>query len=464
MLTPALVGNATKAALESERLPPAALAELQERKLRDLLQYTAARSVFYARLYQSIDLDRAPLTDLPTVNKEIIQKNFDEVVTDPRLNRAEVKRFCDESVPGGNPWYLNEFIVLLTSGTSGQRGCYVWDTQMLAEAVAQGYRQSNRGPTAEQGPHRIAAIAQIDPCDATNVLLSMIPEFVGPKKLIDIRQDFATVCRQLEEFQPTTLAAYPYMLWLLSEEVRAGRLHIRPSRINSSADVLSSSDRAAIRAVFGVEPYNYYCATEVPYLAWECDAHQGLHVNADYVILESVDAQNRPVPPDRMGDKVLVTNLSNRALPLVRYEISDQVEYMEEPCPCGCLLPRVRTVAGRIEHILFLPGVQGNQVRLIEEHVDDIVGRVEGVAKYQVIEEESDRLTVNVICEDRNKWNEVRAGVVAGLQQCFRKYGVAEDRIRIDLRPVDRLEPIQPGSNKVCRFWNRLQEKSRQSV
>ena len=74
---------------------------------------------------------------------------------------------------------------------------------------------------------------------------------------------------------PTLLAAYPYMLWLLSEEAGKGRLHIRPQRVTSSADVLTAADRAAVRTAFGVEPYNYYCSTEVPYLAWECDANDG---------------------------------------------------------------------------------------------------------------------------------------------------------------------------------------------
>ena len=457
MLTRALIAEAMGRAREGEGLSAQELESLQQRKLRELVRFAAGQSPFYRQLYRGIDLDRATLTELPAVNKETIQDRFDEVVTDPRLRLADIKRFCHESSHDSSPWYLETFLALLTSGTTGRRANYVWDLPMLADAIAMGYRQSNRpGPaTGPAGAERIAAVIQIDPTDASNILMSMIPESAGTARLIDIRQDLAAICRQLNDFQPTLLASYPYLLWLLSEAARDGRLSIKPKRITSSADVLTASDRRSIRTAFGVEPYNYYCSTEFPYLAWECDSHDGLHVNADYLILESVDADNRPVPPGALGDKVLVTSLSNRAMPLVRYEMSDQVEYATSPCPCGCRLPRVRTVAGRVEHVLTLPGPNGARVPLLEEHVDDIVGRLDVVATYQVIQEDPTRLTVNIVGRDPSVWDQVKDQVREALGRSFQMYGVDASQVRLDLRPVETLEPEGPGSRKVCRFWNR---------
>jgi phenylacetate-CoA ligase len=453
VLNEALVADAMRRAREGESLPPEALARLQERKLRDLLRAAAAGSPFYARLYRGIDLERAALTDLPTVTKELVQRHFDDAVTDRRLRLDEVQRFCRAPRPQEGPFYLGEFAVLQSSGTTGLRGCYVWDRAALADAVAVGYRQSNLGVAA--GGQRIAAILQPDPTDATNVLMNLVPASAGEKRILDIRRELPQLVEELNAFQPTLLAAYPYLLWLLAEAAREGRLHVRPQRITSSADVLTAGDRAAIRSAFGVEPYDYYCSTEVPYLAWECDAHDGLHVNADYVLLEPVDTDSRPVPPGTLGDKALVTNLSNRVLPLIRYEMSDQVEYATGPCPCGCLLPRIRTVAGRVEHVLSLPGAAGPRVRIIEEYVDDFVGRVEGVARYQVIQEAADRLTANVIARDSRPWEETRRAVQDSLEGCFLKYGVDPTRVQVVLLRVAQLEPVEPGSRKVCRFWNR---------
>jgi phenylacetate-coenzyme A ligase PaaK-like adenylate-forming protein len=364
-----------------------------------------------------------------------------------------VQAFCEEPAARSSPWYRGEFVALMSSGTTGQRGYYVWDRGALADAVAVGHRQSNRGPSPVR--ERVAAVIQVHHSDATNVLLSLIPDAVGEARRIDITHELDAVCAELNDFQPTVLAAYPYLLWLLGEEARAGRLTIRPRRITSSADVLTAGDRAALRATFGVEPYNYYCSTEVPYLAWECDAHDGLHVNADYVLLESVDAHNRPVADGSLGERILITNLSNQVLPLIRYQMSDQVAWTRGPCPCGCRLPRISTVAGRVEQVLKLPGPGAAWVPLIEEYVDHLVGPLDGIARYQVIQEAPSRLTVNVIARGNLPWEEVRGSVLDGLRRCFRKYGVAADRVEVDLRPVDELEPVQPGSRKVCRFWNR---------
>src|SRR5690242_14158542 len=97
MLTQALVADAMRQAMQGERLPPAGLAALQERKLRDLLRLAAERSPLHPRLYQGIDLERAALTDLPPITKEQVQSHFDEVVTDRRLNLEGVRQFCRET-------------------------------------------------------------------------------------------------------------------------------------------------------------------------------------------------------------------------------------------------------------------------------------------------------------------------------------------------------------------------------
>lgn len=458
MLDHMMVADAMQRVMANEHLPPPALQNLQAERLRDLVRFAVENSAFYARHFESLDLQNVTLADLPPVNKPLIQANFDEVVTDSRITLADVKRFCAETGPQETPWFLDEYCALVTSGTTGNRGNYLWDKAALAEAIAVGFRQSNRGKAStDAAPQRIAAIVQIDVYDATNILLSMIPADIGTKRIIDIRQDFSEICAELHEFQPTMLASYPYMLWLLAEaQADPNRpLNIHPQRITSSADVLNQSDRTAIREAFGVDPHNYYCSTEFPYLCWECDAHEGLHVNADSLILESVDAHNRPVPPGQLGDKVLVTSLSNRVLPLIRYEMSDQVELMTEPCPCGCLLPRVRTVAGREEHILSLPGHDETPVRLIEEYVDDIVGPKAEVATYQVIQESANRFTINAIGREGHSWDQVRSAITDGLTECFAKYGVAHEQVELKIREVEQLEPITPGSNKVCRFWNR---------
>lgn len=457
MLTQTLVESARVQAMQSERLAPAALAALQTEKLRALVRHAIAQSPFYARHYAGINPDSFALTDLPIVTKPQIQAAFDEVVTDRRLTRVGVADFVQSRNPG-SPWHLGAFAVMLSSGTSGVRGYYVLDGEGLADVIAIGYRQSNRpgqGPPGPPPPQRIAAVMLIEPFDSAGLLMRLIPDWVGTKLLLDLREDFAVICQRLNEFQPTLLSSFPYMLRLLCAASKDGRLKIQPKRITSSGDVLTDSDRRLVRETLGVEPHDYYCSTEASYIAWECDVHDGLHINADYVLIESVDKESRPVADGKLGDRLLLTNLSNRAMPLIRYEMSDQVTLDPRPCSCGCLLPRIRKVAGRIEHVLNLPGKSaGERVPLIPEHIDDFVGNIADLACYQVIQEEADRLTINVVLAAHVNRESAESAVRNAMLECFRRYGVVET-IRMEVRFGDRLEPIRAGSEKVCHYWNR---------
>ena len=78
-----------------------------------------------------------------------------------------------------------------------------------------------------------------------------------------------------------------------------------------------------------------------------------LHVNADWVLLEPVDAEHRPMPPGEPSHTVLLTNLANRVQPIIRYDLGDSVIAKPEPCACGSPLPAIR-VEGRHDDVVSL--------------------------------------------------------------------------------------------------------------
>src|SRR5207244_11937336 len=77
----------------------------------------------------------------------------------------------------------------------------------------------------------------------------------------------------------------------------------------------------------------------------ECPEHSGLHVNADGVLIEIV-AGGRPAPPGTPG-AIVVTDLSNFAMPLIRYQIGDVGVLADRACPCGRGLPLLESIEGR---------------------------------------------------------------------------------------------------------------------
>src|SRR5690606_33710932 len=80
---------------------------------------------------------------------------------------------------------------------------------------------------------------------------------------------------------------------------------------------------------------------EIQIAAFEC-RHRRLHVNADWVILEPVDASYGPVPVGEPSATVLATSLSNRVQPIIRYDLADSVTVLPDRCGCGTTRPAIR--------------------------------------------------------------------------------------------------------------------------
>jgi phenylacetate-CoA ligase len=141
--------------------------------------------------------------------------------------------------------------------------------------------------------------------------------------------------RALNEYQPDILVMPPSAATRLADEQAAGRLTIRPRTILSSAEVLTDAARARFRAAWGADLYDTYVMTETGLIGAECPQRGGIHISEDLVVIESVDERHQPVPHGTAGGKVLVTNLTNYAQPLIRYEVPDRITLSPDICRCG---------------------------------------------------------------------------------------------------------------------------------
>ncbi len=112
----------------------------------------------------------------------------------------------------------------------------------------------------------------------------------------------------------------------------------------------------------GRKLFNVYGATETSSIASECDHHSGLHLYEDLVIVEAVDSDNEPVPAAVSADKLLVTVLFSRTMPLIRYEMSDSIILAGSVCPCAMPYKLIETIQGRVEEVMHLPNKGGEQV------------------------------------------------------------------------------------------------------
>jgi phenylacetate-coenzyme A ligase PaaK-like adenylate-forming protein len=254
--------------------------------------------------------------------------------------------------------------VSATSGSSGRKSVIVTDSHEWA-AVIVSYARANEWAGIHTGlTHRVrmAVVSSTAPWhQSSRVAATVRSPFVVSERL-DAANPLPGIVARLNQLQPDVLIAYASMIRVLAREQLDGRLRITPRGVNSSSEVLTAEARADATRAWNVAPFNVYAATETGGIAAECDQHQGMHLFEDLVIPEIVDNNYHPVPPGDTGDRLLVTVLSSRTLPLIRYEMTDRVAVTTRTCPCGRPFRLLQAIDGRTDDMLELPGHDGGMV------------------------------------------------------------------------------------------------------
>src|SRR5262249_38034183 len=204
--------------------------------------------------------------------------------------------------------------------------------------------------------------------------------------------DLDAFARKLRR-RPGLLFGHAHSVYLLAEYVRgAGLRGIRPRGIITSAMVLHDWQRRVIEEVFACPVTNRYGCEEVSLIACECEQHHGLHVNSDGVYVELL-RDGRPVAPGEPGS-VVVTDLTNRAMPLLRYQVGDVAVWSERVCPCGRGLPLLERLEGReADYVVTARGELISGISLTENFALE----VPGVAQLQIGQETERRFRFPIV-------------------------------------------------------------------
>lgn len=131
------------------------------------------------------------------------------------------------------------------------------------------------------------------------------------------------------------------------------------------AEKLYPQDRGVMEAAFGPAVFETYGCREVMLIGMECEAHRGLHVASEHLVVEVIvrapGQADRPARPGETGE-VVITDLHNLGMPFIRYANGDLAVAADEAvaCPCGRALPRLASVDGRVTDSLRDAG--GNRV------------------------------------------------------------------------------------------------------
>lgn len=382
---------------------PERLAARQRARLAALLAHAQARSRWWAERLAGIDPASARLVDLPVSRKAELMAHFDQWVTDPRLRLAELRRFVADAAHIAEP-YADEWTVWESSGTSGHPGIFVQDAQAMAVYDAlESLRRSDPEPwrrwfnpmaVGERWAFVGATSGHFASLVSLQRLKRLHPLLGDAVQAFSIMQPTARLVEALNAHAPTVLATYPTVAALLADEASAGRLQTRPREVWTGGETLSAAMRAHIVRHLGCSLRNSYGASEFLPMAWECRSGR-LHLNSDWVILEGVDEEGRPVPPGVTSHSCLLTNLANRLQPLIRYDLGDRITVAPGHCACGSPLPVVE-VLGRQDDPLRMAGAGGCAVTLLPLALSTVLEDEAGLFDFELVQRDAHTLVLKL--------------------------------------------------------------------
>ncbi len=366
----------------------------QQQRLQAMIAFARSHSPFYQQLYQHLPEHIEQLSDLPPVAKRVLMAHFDEWVTDSQVKHEEVSAFIADRALIGVP-YLGRYGVWRTSGTTGSPGIFLHDSDAVAAYISLllvRYYLSWATPHEFRQMMRLrwraAFVFATGGHFASNTFEAIThqlrPGSTKTPPILSAHLPLPDLIQALNDIQPAILATYPSVLGALTGEQSVGRLRIRPLLIATGGECLKPLVRTRAAETFGCKVRDTYAASEFMGIAFECNQGR-LHVNSDWVILEPVDAQYRPLDPGEPPRTVLLTNLVNRVQPIIRYEMGDSVSFCADSCACGSPLPTI-AVEGRDDEILRFETEAGQLVDIAPLPLQTILMVIDGIQRFQLIQ------------------------------------------------------------------------------
>jgi phenylacetate-CoA ligase len=260
-----------------------------------------------------------------------------------------------------------------------------------------------------------------------------------------MRIDAAAIDRFLADWRrwrPGLLYGHAHSLFILAEALAERGVALRPRGIVATSMMLLEHERALIERVFAVPVTDRYGCEEVSLIGCECGEHRGLHLNLEHVHVEFLRDDGTACAAGEDG-RIVVTELINLGMPLLRYELGDRGVPSDRRCPCGRGLPLMARVTGRVAD--FLRALDGSRVAGISL-IERTLTRLPGLAQLQLVQEARERLVVNLV-PGPGYGEETAAALIAALRDAL---GAG---MQVELRSVERIPQERSGKYRfsICR-------------
>jgi len=417
----------------------ARIRQYQWRAIEVLLAMARRKSPFYQDLYRGRDVrSLAEFAQLPTIHKAAMMENFDRLNT-AGLKRDELVAYAVEKELARDylGYYAGEYVVGLSSGTSGAKGIYVTPRSLTARLPA--VFLARGGIPLRLLPFRILFLLRVFSQGFADIRAPLIS-----LTYLSTMTDPGEIVERMNADRINVLMAPPSLLRVLLPHIDT--IRVRPKRIVSYAEVLEQEEKERLQRAFECPVVQIYQASEGPIgSACRCGT---LHINEDLVYVELFDEGGDPVTESgRTARRMIVTNLLNTAQPLIRYEMNDLVE-LGGPCPCGSRFRTIAKVIGRNDDVFVFRARDGTARPVFPDLLSRwIITSSDAIREFRVVQGSDGGMEITVDAEDRADPEIIRAALLDRFRTELSSFGI-EAAVRVRFERI----PLPVDNTKLKRF------------
>lgn len=242
----------------------------------------------------------------------------------------------------------------------------------------------------------------------------------------------------IRNFEPHTVKALPLYLYALAKRLQESG--DAPPRIRGGLMPMGSSItphmKRTVEAAFQCKVHEDYGCSELGSLGAECGHQKGVHPFGELFYIEVV-RNGVPAAPGELG-RVLVTDLTNYAMPFIRYDIGDVAVVRNGTCSCGVGTPRIE-LQGRVQDCL----IGSDDEPIPPDTVTDALFACEGVRSFQVHMTSRTSVDVQLVTSGR------AAAVIDAVNATLRD--LLGPSVRLFTRPVPTITPESSGKFRMVK-------------
>lgn len=326
---------------EIETVSQSELKKIQLKMLNDTIE-RAKKSQFYSQRLKDIKplADLKDLKDLPFTTKEDLRNGFPYAFL--AVDLSEVVRLHSSSGTTGNPtvvYHTSEDLANWANisarcmYTAGARKNDIFQNTM-------GYGLFTGGLGFHYGAEKLGMMT--------------IP--IGPgnsERQIWFMKNFGTTVVHI-------LPSYAIRLYHKMRECNVDPKKDLKLKIGfTGAEPHTEELRKEIEELYGMKAFNSYGLSEIsgPGVAFECNYQDGMHIWEDYVIPEIIDPDTLEVLPDGEEGELVLTAITRKAMPVIRYRTRDLTRLIPGVCKCGRTHRRIARIKGRTDDMMIINGV-----------------------------------------------------------------------------------------------------------